>query len=62
MTEPEPHVLAETEADLAALLERQRRTAPWLAVAESVTAPSRCRALLARIAEPSGRRLATPPS
>jgi hypothetical protein len=49
MTETEPHVPAETEAALAALLDEQRRTLPWLTAAHSVLAPSTLRA---RLVEP----------
>jgi hypothetical protein len=45
MTESAPH-----RVDLAAALDRQRETLPWIATAESVVAPAHLRALLARLA------------
>jgi hypothetical protein len=52
MTESPPHPLHEIEAALAAELDRQRLTIDWIAVAESVVAPARLRAMLARLDEP----------
>jgi hypothetical protein len=45
MTESAPHPV-----DLAAALDRQRETLPWIATAETVVAPPGLRALLAQLA------------